>query len=85
MQRIPPITGDVASVFSGNNDNSRIYGVQRYIIIEIIPAVVNIPRFIEHNIINENRLSFELYPVEGENVNINITGTKDFHKIIVLI
>jgi hypothetical protein len=36
MQRIPPITGDVASVFLGKNDNSRILDIQHYIFIEII-------------------------------------------------
>ena len=85
MQRIPPITGDVASVFSEKNDNSRIYEVQRYIFIEIIPEWVIIPHFSEHSILKEIRLSFELYPVEGKNMVINITGTKHFHRIIVLI
>ena len=85
MQRMPPITGDVAPEFSGKNDNSRIYGVQRYIFIEIIPTWVIIPRFSEHIIIKAIRLAFELYPVDGINVDINITGTNHFHKIIVLI
>jgi len=48
MQRISAITGDVASVFPGNNDNSKIYGVHRYIFIEIILAWVMSLCFIEH-------------------------------------
>ncbi|MDO9035747.1 MAG: hypothetical protein Q7U51_11145, partial [Methanoregula sp.] len=74
-----------ASVSSEKNDNSRLYGIQRYIFIEIIPAWVKIARFREHSILKEIRLSFELYPVEGKNVVINITGTKHFQRIIVLI
>ena len=65
MQMIPPITGDVASVFPENNDNPPISAIHRYSFIEIILAWVRFPLFSEHSII-EILLSFKLRPVEGK-------------------